>query len=132
MKLFIRSKKFLSVCSPPVSRSVCVCYVCLSVCLLCVSCYKLSAFTLVLQNSTMRPSPPTHPSTQPSPHPQPPPPHSQMMPNQVRSRCCTLSPCFVVHFSLCVRPQTVLDLCCVFVPPPVPPSTATLRYKLHT
>ncbi|XP_059488420.1 single-stranded DNA-binding protein 3 isoform X4 [Neocloeon triangulifer] len=33
-------------------------------------------------NSTMRPSPPTHPSTQPSPHPQPPPPHSQMMPNQ--------------------------------------------------
>ncbi|XP_063995412.1 single-stranded DNA-binding protein 3 isoform X6 [Diachasmimorpha longicaudata] len=35
-------------------------------------------------NSTMRPSPPTHPSSQPSPqHPQPPPPsHSQMMPAQ--------------------------------------------------
>ncbi|XP_035719183.1 single-stranded DNA-binding protein 3-like isoform X6 [Vespa mandarinia] len=35
-------------------------------------------------NSTMRPSPPTHPSSQPSPqHPQPPPPpHSQMMSTQ--------------------------------------------------
>lgn len=33
-------------------------------------------------NSTMRPSPPTHPSSQPSPHPQPPPPHSQMMSSQ--------------------------------------------------
>lgn len=38
----------------------------------------------VLQNSAMRPSPPTHPSSQPSPqHPQPPPPHSQMMSSQV-------------------------------------------------
>ncbi|KAJ9581925.1 hypothetical protein L9F63_003745, partial [Diploptera punctata] len=32
-------------------------------------------------NSTMRPSPPTHPSSQPSPPP-PPPPHSQMMSSQ--------------------------------------------------
>lgn len=30
----------------------------------------------------MRPSPPTHPSSQPSPHSQPPPPHSQMMSSQ--------------------------------------------------
>lgn len=30
----------------------------------------------------MRPSPPTHPSSQPSPHSQPPPPHSQMMSTQ--------------------------------------------------
>lgn len=33
-------------------------------------------------NTNMRPSPPTHPSSQPSPHPQPPPPHAQMMGNQ--------------------------------------------------
>lgn len=40
---------------------------------------------LLQNNSTMRPSPPTHPSSQPSPqHPQPPPPpHSQMMTGQV-------------------------------------------------
>ena len=40
---------------------------------------------LLQNNSTMRPSPPTHPSSQPSPqHPQPPPPpHSQMMSTQV-------------------------------------------------
>ncbi|XP_034940192.1 single-stranded DNA-binding protein 3 isoform X1 [Chelonus insularis] len=39
-------------------------------------------------NSTMRPSPPTHPSSQPSPqHPQPPPPpHSQMMSTQFMPR----------------------------------------------
>lgn len=30
----------------------------------------------------MRPSPPTHPSSQPSPHSQPPPPHTQMMSSQ--------------------------------------------------
>ena len=36
-----------------------------------------------VQNSAMRPSPPTHPASQPSPHPQPPTPHSQMMPGQV-------------------------------------------------
>ncbi|KDR14330.1 hypothetical protein L798_11420 [Zootermopsis nevadensis] len=42
-------------------------------------------------NSTMRPSPPTHPSSQPSPHPQPPPPHSQMMSSQV-SVCVCLNP----------------------------------------
>lgn len=30
----------------------------------------------------MRPSPPTHPSSQPSPHSQPPPPHTQMMSTQ--------------------------------------------------
>lgn len=35
-----------------------------------------------LQNSPLRPSPPTHPSSQPSPHSQPPPPHSQIMPSQ--------------------------------------------------
>lgn len=34
------------------------------------------------QNSTLRPSPPTHPSSQPSPHSQPPPPHSQIMTSQ--------------------------------------------------
>lgn len=36
----------------------------------------------IFKNSTMRPSPPTHPSNQPSPHSQPPPPHSQMMSSQ--------------------------------------------------
>ncbi|CAG9759263.1 unnamed protein product [Ceutorhynchus assimilis] len=33
-------------------------------------------------NSTLRPSPPTHPSSQPSPHSQPPPPHSNIMTSQ--------------------------------------------------
>lgn len=35
-------------------------------------------------NSTMRPSPPTHPTSQQSPHPQPPSSHNQMMPGQVQ------------------------------------------------
>lgn len=48
---------------------------------------------LLQNNSTMRPSPPTHPSSQPSPqHPQPPPPpHSQMMSTQVSAIQHTLS-----------------------------------------
>jgi len=48
---------------------------------------------LLQNNSTMRPSPPTHPSSQPSPqHPQPPPPpHSQMMSTQVSLIQHTLS-----------------------------------------
>jgi len=62
---------------------------------------------LLQNNSTMRPSPPTHPSSQPSPqHPQPPPPpHSQMMSTQVsliqhtlslmknHLFCCVIAPC---------------------------------------
>jgi len=35
-------------------------------------------------NSTMRPSPPTHPTSQQSPHPQPPSSHNQMMTGQVQ------------------------------------------------
>ncbi|KAE8752384.1 hypothetical protein FOCC_FOCC000856 [Frankliniella occidentalis] len=47
--------------------------------------FPFSEVQVVFQtmNSAMRPSPPTHPSSQPSPqHPQPPPPHSQMMSSQ--------------------------------------------------
>lgn len=46
--------------------------------------YNISKYLILWfdQNSTMRPSPPTHPSSQPSPHSQPPPPHSQMMSTQ--------------------------------------------------
>jgi len=50
-------------------------------------------FGLCLQNSSMRPSPPTHPSSQQSPHPQPPPPHSQMMPGQVSIQLCFFVSC---------------------------------------
>lgn len=38
----------------------------------------------ISQNSTLRPSPPTHPTSQPSPHPQPPSSHNQLMSGQVQ------------------------------------------------
>lgn len=70
-----------------------------------VQCSTLAA---LFQNSTMRPSPPTHPSSQPSPHPQPPPPHSQMMSSQV---------------SVCVSaPPSRFACCCWF--PASPPALA--------
>lgn len=59
-------------------------FVCSLSCLYIFSVLFFVAYMCTLQNSTLRPSPPTHPTSQQSPHPQPPSSHNQLMTGQVQ------------------------------------------------
>lgn len=59
-------------------------FVCSLSCLYIFSVLFFVAYMCISQNSTLRPSPPTHPTSQQSPHPQPPSSHNQLMSGQVQ------------------------------------------------